>query len=60
MAHREYQVDDVYDDDPSSVYCVDCTNLVSRSSAELVYDEFIGQMVWKCNGCLSNEEKGDE
>ena len=57
MAHREYQLDDVYDDDPSSVYCVDCTNIVSRHSAELVYDEFIGQMVWKCKGCLSEDEQ---
>ena len=58
MDHREYQVDDVNDDNPSSVFCEECTNIVSRSSAEQVYDEFIGQMVWKCKGCLSPEEEG--
>jgi len=59
MSRREYQVDDVADNDPLSVFCVGCMNIVSRLSAELIYDELIGQMVWKCKGCLSEEEQGD-
>lgn len=49
---RPLKVDDVYDDDPHSVFCEECTNTVNRRDAEKVFDEILMKIVWKCKGCL--------